>query len=362
MDITDFVKATGNEFATVAEDGITAGDVAGWIDTGSYAMNALLSGSIYKGAPSNKILGIGADPKTGKTFIALSILKGFLASHPDSIGLVFETESALTKETLVDRGIDVKRVGIIPVTTAQEFRNQALKVVANYEKLKEKDRKPICLILDSLGMLSTTKEMADSEAGSDTKDMTRAQLLKAAFRVLTLRLGRANIPLYVTNHVYDDVGGGPYASKVQGGGSGLIYAASTILTFSKAKEKTSDGEITGVIITVTAGMSRFTREGLKVKIRLKFDGGLDRYYGLLEIAEAAKIFKKVSTKYEFADGSKVFGSQIIKNPEKYFTKEVLDQIDEYTQRVFTYKGHSNGDAEYDATMDEEVHSEGSSEE
>lgn len=341
--LMDFIKATGNEFATIADDGIAAGDVSGWIDSGSYAFNALLSGDIYQGFPQNKIVVIGADPSTGKTFFALGAAKNFLQQHPDGIVICFETESAITKQMLTERGIDTKRFGVVPVATVQEFRTQAIKVVDNYEKMPVKERKPIMFILDSLGMLSTSKEMEDTASGSETKDMTRAGMLKATFRVLTLKLGRANIPMIVTNHVYDDVGGGPYAQKVQSGGSGAVYASSTILTLSKAKDKDQNtGEIRGVIITVTAAKSRLTKENSKIKCLIRYDGGLDRYHGLLELAEESGIFKKVSTRFELEDGTKIFGSQIMKTPEKYFTKDVLDRINTFVKEKFCY-GSVGGD-------------------
>ncbi|BCU95754.1 MAG: hypothetical protein CM15mV10_1340 [uncultured marine virus] len=93
---------------------------------------------------------------------------------------------------------------IVPITTVQEFRTQAIRILDKY--LQQSDRKPLMFVLDSLGMLSTTKEVEDAEAGKETRDMTRAQIVKSIFRVLTLKLGKANVPLIVTNHTYDVVG------------------------------------------------------------------------------------------------------------------------------------------------------------
>ncbi len=118
--------------------------------------------------------------------------------------------------------------------------------------------------------------------------------------------------------------------------SGTVYASSTILTLTKAKEKDSSNEVIGVIISVTASKSRLTKENSKVKCLIRYDGGLDRYYGLLELAEEAKIFNKVSTRYELRDGSKIFGKAIMANPEKYFTKEILDELDEFCKKKFLY--------------------------
>lgn len=340
--MTDFLKVLDNKFATIADDGLAAGDIAGFIDTGSYALNALVSGSIYGGLPDNKITLCGAASSTGKTFFALGCAQQFQAANPDGIVMLFESESAISKEMLIDRGVDPKRALIIPVSTVEGFRNQALKMVRHYNEQPKKDRAPLFFILDSMGMLSTEKEISDIVAGNGTKDMSRAGLLKGAFRTLTLELGKAGIPLFVTNHIYEAIGQGPYAAAVQGGGTGAVYAASTELRLSKAKEKDADGSVSGAVITVTAHKSRLTRENTKVKCLIKHKGGLDRYYYLTELAEAAGIFKK-GARYELPNGEKVFGKTLKENPKKYFTKEILDQIDAWVQKNFKYAG--GGDEE-----------------
>ena len=204
--LKDIAKQAGNEYAGLVADGVEAGDVSSFIDTGSYIFNALLSGSIYGGLPSNKITAIAGESATGKTFFVMGMVKNFLDANPDAGVIYFESESAITKQMVVDRGIDPNRMVMFPVTTVQEFRTQALKVLDKYLEQNEADRKPILLCLDSLGMLSTTKEVEDTADGKETRDMTRAQVLKAAFRVLTLKLGRAKVPMVVTNHTYDSMG------------------------------------------------------------------------------------------------------------------------------------------------------------
>lgn len=355
--LTDFIKATGNEFAGVADDG-TISDVCGYIDTGAYALNALVSGNIYHGFPSNRITGIGAPPATGKSMFCLAALKNFLQNHDNGLAFIFETEAAVSKADLKNRGIDTRRVGVIPITTVQEFRNQSIKILDNYEKIPLKEREPMIFILDSMGMLSTTKEIDDASSGSESQDMTRARQLKATFRVLTLRLGRANVPLLVTNHVYDSMSGMGPPIPVQGGGKGFVYSCSNILTLTKAKEKMGD-EITGVLITATNFKSRLTKENMKVRCQIKYDGGLSRYYFMLELAEAAGIFKKVSTRYELPCGTKLFGKTINENPEKYFTPEILDQINDYVQNKFLYAPHVSQDEEVLDLVDETTYTEDS---
>ena len=332
--LKDIIKETGNEYAGLVSDGIDSADVTSFIDTGSYSFNALLSGTIYGGMPSNKITAIAGEAATGKTFFALGICKAFLDKDPEAGIIYFESESAISKQMIEARGIDSKRMVIVPVATVQEFRNQSIKILDKYMEQTEKTRKPLMFVLDSLGMLSTTKEMEDTAAGKETRDMTRSQIVKSTFRVLTLKLGRANIPMIMTNHTYDVIGS-MFPQKEMGGGSGLKYAASSIIYLSKRKDKEGT-EVVGNIIHCKNFKSRLTKENAMIDVKLTYKTGLDKYYGLIELGEEAGVFKKVSTRYEMPDGSKVFGKNINDNPEKYFTKEVLDKIDETAKRKFQY--------------------------
>ena len=189
-------------------------------------------------------------------------------------------------------------------------------------------------VLDSLGMLSTEKEIRDALDDKQVRDMTKSQLVKGAFRMLTLKLGQANVPLIVTNHTYDVIGA-YVPTKEMGGGSGLKYAASTIIYLSKGKEK--DGtEIIGNIIKAKTYKSRLSKENKSVQIRLYYDErGLDRYYGLLDLAEKYNVVKKVGNRYEIGD-KKVYAKEVYKNPEKYFTDEMMQKLDEVAIQEFKY--------------------------
>ncbi len=332
--LKNVIKDVGNEYASLVADGVHAGDVDSFIDTGSYIFNGLLSGSLYGGLAANKITALAGESATGKTYFLMGIVKNFLEKDPNAGVIYFESESAITKQMILDRGIDPNRMIVSSVTTVQEFRTRALKVLDSYLLQHEADRKPMFLCLDSLGMLSTTKEVEDTAEGKETRDMTRAQVLKAAFRVLTLKLGRAKVPMVVTNHTYDVVGS-MFPTKEMGGGSGLKYAASSIVYLSKKKEK--DGtEVIGNIIHCKNHKSRLTVENKMVDVRLTYDKGLDRHYGLLELAEKYEIFKKVSTRFELSDGTKQFGKTILNNPETYFTEEIMQQLETAAEKEFKY--------------------------
>jgi RecA/RadA recombinase len=196
------------------------------------------------------------------------------------------------------------------------------------------DRKPCMFVLDSLGMLSTEKEITDALNDKQVRDMTKSQLVKGAFRMLTLKLGQANIPLIVTNHTYDVIGS-YIPTKEMGGGSGLKYAASTIIYLSRKKEK--DGkEVVGNIIKAKTHKSRLSKENKEVEIRLYYDErGLDPYYGLLSLGEKYEVFKKVGNRYEIGE-AKVYPKNVYEDPKKYFTPEVLQALDECAQKEFSY--------------------------
>ena len=330
--LKNVIRETGNEYGTIVSDGLATADVSGYVDTGSFVFNALCSGSLYGGLPQNKITAIAGESATGKTFFVLGVCKAFLEDNPDGNVVFFESESAVTKDMIESRSINSSLMLLLPITTVQEFRYQALQVLEAYQA--DETRPPLLLCLDSLGMLSTTKEIEDTEAGKETRDMTRSQIVKAAFRVLTLKLGKLGVPLLITNHTYDVIGS-MFPQKEMGGGSGLKYAASTIIYLSKKKDK--DGtDVVGNIIHCKTYKSRLTKENQMVDVRLSYTKGLDRYYGLVELGEKHGIFNKVSTRYEMPDGSKVFGKQMLSEPEKYFTDDVMTKLDEAAKIEFSY--------------------------
>ena len=332
--LDNVIKDSGNEFASIVSDGVAAGDVTSFVDTGSYIFNAVVSGSLFGGIPTNKVTALAGESSTGKTFFALSVVRSFLSNNPTGGVIYFESESAISKDMIETRGIDSKRMVIFPVATIEEFRTQAVRIVDKYMKEDKDKRQPLMFVLDSLGMLSTSKEMEDISNDKQVRDMTKSQLIKGAFRVLTLKLGQAGIPMIVTNHTYDVIGS-YMPSKEMGGGAGLKYAASTIIYLSKSKEKEGT-DLVGNIIKCEAKKSRLSKEGSKVATRLYFDErGLDQYYGLLELGEKYGVFKRVGNRIAIG-GSNVYPKSILSNPEKYFTDEVMARLEESARTEYSY--------------------------
>ena len=326
------VKELNDENTTIASDGMASGEFGATIDTGAYILNAALSGTIKGGIPNNKVLCFAGESATGKTFFALGVVKRFLTDNPSGGVFYFDTEAAVTKDMMEERGVDTSRVIISEPESVQQFRHNAIQILDNY--IKSDNKPPMLMVLDSLGQLSTSKELEDTAEGKETRDMTRAQVLKATFRVLTLKLAKAKVPLIVTNHVYEVVGS-YIPTKEMSGGSGLKYTASQIVFLSKKKDK--DGkDVVGNIIKCKMVKSRFTKENKEVEVKLTYDKGLDRYYGLLDLALKYGIFKQISTRIELPDGTKTFGKTINNDPEKFFTEEIMQQLDAAAGQEFKY--------------------------
>lgn len=353
--MSDFFKKliteTGLDNTSMASAGEGAGEFTGCVDTGCYMLNAVLSGSLYGGVSNNKITAFAGESSTGKTFFVLGIVKHFLEQNPTGGVVYYDTEAAVTNAMMEARGIDTTRVIYAEPETIQKFRHHAMKMIDTYIDTPKKDRPPMMFVLDSLGMLSTTKELEDTAEGKETRDMTRAQVVRATFRVLTLKLARAKIPMLLTNHTYDVVGA-YIPTKQMSGGGGLMYAASSIAFLSKKKDK--DGtDVVGNLITIKMHKSRMSKENSHATVRLSYETGLDRYYGLLELAESAKIFNKVSTRYELPDGTKVYAKAIQDNPEKYFTPDIMALLEEAAKKEYSY-GIQSDELEEQYETDEEV--------
>ena len=333
MSIFDtLAKEAKNDYAQLVSE--TSND-QGFIGTGSYILNAQLSGSIYGGIPNNRVTAIAGEQATGKTFYAIGIASTFLNDHPDGAVFYFDSEAAATPDLFRDRGLDPARVWHFPIDTIEEFRTQMIRILDNLLKTPEKDRKPLLVILDSLGMLASQKELQDAMDDKQVRDMTKSQTIKSVFRIITSKLGKLKIPMIVTNHTYKTMN--PYGDPTDmGGGSGLKYAASTIMTLTKSKEKDSSKEVIGNIIKVKTYKSRLTKENTQIATRLFFDSrGLDEYYGLLELGEKYGIFQRKGNRIIVGESS-VYPSAILADPSKYFTEEVMQLLEEAANEEFSY--------------------------
>ena len=252
-------------------------EVDEWIPTGNYLLNAQISGSLFGGIPNTRSFGLMGDPGTGKSFVCLNVVREAQKKGYDVV--YCDTEGAIDKTGALKFGIDANRLRYQPIKTVSQFQTFVANLVDMVNKARAKGESPkILLILDSLGMLSTDKELADAMRGHNAADMgAKAKELRKLFRVITLDLTAAKIPLICTNHVY--AGGGYMPTKESSGGDGPIFAMSVVSFLSKAQLKDGAGTKTGIVVTSTLKKSRFTIPE-QVKFHISFANGMNPYVGL----------------------------------------------------------------------------------
>ena len=333
----DLIRSIADENTTLLADGLNSAEITGYIDTGSYLLNMLLSGDMFHGMPDNKILALAGETTTGKTYLAKSIARGFMERHPESIVSYCDTESSVTSESFTESGMDAARVAITEKRTIEEFRFFLEKLLGAYEKMK--DRPPLLSVLDSLGGLISDKLVEDTAKGKVVADPgRRAQVIKQTFQLYTLKLAQLHVPMIVTNHTYTTIGS-YIPMKEMAGGSGLKYFADYILFLSKKKVRDKDDKslVTGIEVTVTNIKNRLAKENASVDILINYERGLDRYYGLLEAAvDSGLIDTKSGGWYTFPDGRKVQRPEIDQNPDQFFTTEMLGDLNNLLKPQFNY--------------------------
>lgn len=340
LDLKKLIKVTKNEYASVVADG-TFNDIKMRYSTGSYILNALLSADIFGGFPNNRIISFNAPPASGKSYIAQSCAVQFLNSNPNNMVVYVDSEGTQDKDTLTSMGLDAKRTVLLPIQTIEDLQFQVLKILGMLKETPKAERDSILFIIDSLGHLSTNKNLADRNEGATTMDMTMQKLKKEFFRNVTLDLTLLQCPMIVVNHTYQSIG---FISKQEiAGGSGMQYSSSANFVFQKSQGKEGDLRV-GTIVTAKSEKNRFTREGTKVTILIRFNGGLDLYHGLAEHAINAGVLVKKDKKLYFSDTpTATFNAiDLARKPSDFWTMPRLNAVNEHIKTAFTY---SNEDSE-----------------
>lgn len=345
----------------IGRDFVEESKATEFIDTGCLLLNALISGSMFKGLADTRNICIAGESSTGKTFIALTLVKSYLNTYDEGFIVYFDTEHATDHEILENRGIDVQRCKVIEPKYLEEFRQHVLKFCNIHDTMLEKyGVKPrIMFVLDSLAALPTMETVEKSNTATNSKDgalpvsMGRPQqITKAILREITVECKKRHIPIYFAGHVYKDfqsASNPKYAPWVINGGNGVKYYSDFILRVSKSKFKDGD-EIVGSAIAFHTIKSRKTKENKKIEAVIHGDKGLLRYYGILDLLLHFELVSKEGRSIVFSDGKKVTIKEVEGNPEIYFTHELLVELDKLLAPVFLY-GETGGNKEKEAIFE-----------
>lgn len=284
--IFDIMKSVDKSFEIMSES--KTAKIKEYIHTGNYILNAAMTGSIFKGVPSGRVTCFAGQPGTGKTYLALSICREAIKQDYDPV--YFDSEGALSDEIVEGLGINLEHFGWERVTTISEVSSKIAATLKIYNETPEEDRRKCLFVIDSIGNLTSDKELTDTIGANRKKDMTKQQEIKALFRTNVTALAKANCPLIVISHVYQtqDL----FSRTVISGGSGIGFSSSLTMLLSTSKMEDTDsdkiiasrpGEFvkTGVVVTAKAEKSRFTIPH-KVQFSIPYFKKPNPYVGLHE--------------------------------------------------------------------------------
>jgi RecA/RadA recombinase len=287
-------------------------------------INVALSGKLDGGLTPGLTM-LAGPSKHFKTAFALLMASAYLKKYDDAVILFYDSEFGTPQKYFQTFGIDMDRVLHTPLTDVEELKHD---VMNQLQGLSKDDK--VIIVLDSIGNLASKKEVEDTLEGKSVADMTRAKQIKSLFRMVTPHLTIKDVPMIVVNHTYKEIG--MFPKDIVGGGTGSYYSADTIWILGRQQDKTG-GELSGYNFIINVEKSRYVREKSKIPVTVSFDGGINKYSGLLEIAIEGNFVSKpspgwyskvdqstgeiVGQKFREADtNSKEFWNDILKN-EKF---------------------------------------------
>ena len=248
-------------------------------------LNVALSGSLDGGLTQGLTV-LAGPSKHFKTSFALKIAAAYLNSDPEAVILFYDSEFGSPQSYFENFGIDPSRVLHTQITNIEELK---FDLVTQLEGIDRKDK--VIIVIDSIGNLASKKEIEDAKDEKAVADMTRAKQLKGLFRMVTPYLAMKNIPMLAINHTYQTME--MFSKAVVSGGTGIYYSASNIWILGRRQNKTGT-EVTGYDFIINAEKSRYIKEKSKIPISVSWDGGIEKYSGLLEVAIAGGFVVKPS--------------------------------------------------------------------
>jgi len=357
--IFDMIEELNPDASTLSENSLST--VSGFIDTGNFALNAIISGSVFGGFPIGRVGGFFGPPATGKTLIVNKIIAN--AQKMGFRPVYFDSEQALDNLVAARLGCDVSKIKHVPVEIIEECKTQMLTVLERAIEAGLKKRLILCV--DSLGGLNTLKEMTDSLEGKSAADMgLRAKQLKSMINKLTFRAAKSETPILFTNHIYENPGDlYPSMIKKQPGGLSPLFIASLLVQLSATNIKSKDdkGEVgklsdkvSGTNLRAFVTKNRFVPPFMSAEMYLNFKTGLDPYSGLLDFATKMDFIQKTGPTYTMNGEKLGYASTFAQNPD-FWNEGVLKQFDEVLKAELTYSNEEYADLkEQMDTLEEEI--------
>ena len=246
-------------------------------------VNVALSGRIDGGLTPG-LLVLAGPSKHFKSAFALLMAGAYMQRNPEAVLLFYDAEFGTPQAYFESFGIDMDRVVHTPITNVEELK---FDISQQLDKVDKGDK--VIIVIDSVGNLASKKEVEDALDGKSVADMSRAKALKSLFRIVTPHLNLKDIPLIAVNHTYKEIG--LFPKDVVSGGTGIYYSADSIWIIGRRQEKVGQ-EITGYHFIINVEKSRHVREKAKIPISVSYDGGIVKWSGLMDVAEAGGYINK----------------------------------------------------------------------
>jgi len=326
------VKNSKNIFSYVASE--DKAKIRDWIDTGNIALNSQISADPFRGIASGIIYQLAGPESAGKTFIAIEIIKR--AQENGYTVIYYDTEGSLTTEEFIKRGLDENMIVHSIVNTVKSLQTDLLN---QFDQITEKDK--LIVVIDSIGMLSSLKEISDAKSGSEKADFTRPKELRSFFRTITAPAKIKQIPIIAINHTYDDPSSLYGGQKIAGGG-GSKYSSSVVLSITKSQHKEGT-TIVGSYATCTAVKNRYGREKTKVKVEINFNKGMSKWSGLFDVAlECGFLISPTQGWYCTKDNKdSKFRRKEVEDNDDFWNGLLKNGLTEELKKYFSYQSHAD---------------------
>ncbi len=339
-----------NPFATYLSDS-TLSRVGGWIDTGSYVLNAIVSGSIHGGIPKGRVTMLAGESMTGKSLFVMKILAA--AQKEGLIPVIFDTENAIDPEGAERLGLDTSNVKYVPCISIEQTRNALYKFLTT---VKEKGLEGKFIVaIDSLGNLQSELSLARMGKDSTSTDMgTNARAMKSLMQTCTNLGAVTQTTILCTNHVYDNPAAlFPSIEKNMPGGKSCVYLPSVTIQLARKPVKsdggkTMDGETAvaqknyaGIIIRALTRKNRFIKQYLEGEMYLSFASGLDRYFGMIDLAVGVGAVINTGATYQLPDGKKLGYYKNWRKDKELWENTILPVVEERIGKVWSYSNEED---------------------
>jgi RecA/RadA recombinase len=341
-----------NPFATYLNDN-TLSRVNGWIDTGSYVLNAIISGSIHGGIPKGRVTMLAGESMTGKSLFIQKILAN--AQAEGLVPVIFDTENAIDAEGATRLGLDIAKVKYVPCISIEQTRNALFTFLTSVKEKKLEGK--FIVAIDSLGNLQSELELSRMAKDSTSSDMgTKARAMKSLMQTCTNLGAVTQTTVICTNHVYDDPTAlFPSIEKNMPGGKSCVFLPSVTVQLARkpVKEdggKTNDSKLAvgqksyaGIIIRALTRKNRFIKQYLEGEMFLSFSSGLDRYFGMLDLAVGLGVINQGGATYTLEDGTKIGYYKNFRKDVKLWEETILPKVEQRIKAEWSYSNNTEED-------------------